>query len=96
MKIAVIHNFLDNIGGAEMVALTLACELNADLYTCVADRDRIAKMGFSLNVRTIGWIPRNAPLRQQMAYWRMRNLDLSGKYYFFIFSRFLLYLSAPS
>jgi len=33
MKIAILHNFLDNIGGAEIVALTLARELDADVYT---------------------------------------------------------------
>jgi hypothetical protein len=33
MKIAIFHNFLDNIGGAEIVTLILARELNADIYT---------------------------------------------------------------
>ena len=84
MKIAVVHNFLDNIGGAEMVTLQLAEHLKADVYACVVDYTRIKAMGFDINVNTIGWIPRNPPLRQQMAYWRMRRLNLSGRYDFFI------------
>ena len=37
---------MDNIGGAEIVCLTLARELNADLYTTNIDPDNIKKMGF--------------------------------------------------
>ena len=32
-KIAIFHNSLDNIGGAEIVDLILAREINADIYT---------------------------------------------------------------
>ena len=37
---------MDNIGGAEMVSLYLADRLGADLYSTVADREKIKKMGF--------------------------------------------------
>jgi len=47
MKIAIFHNFMDNIGGAEIVALTLARELEADIYTTNIDFLKIEKMGFS-------------------------------------------------
>jgi hypothetical protein len=33
MRIAIFHNFMDNIGGAEILSLTLARELKADIYT---------------------------------------------------------------
>ena len=39
MKLAIFHNFMDNIGGAEVVALTLARELNADIYTTNLDEN---------------------------------------------------------
>lgn len=77
MKIAVFHNFMDNIGGAERVGLTLARELNADLYSTVVNQQAIQKMGFNVNVRKIGWIPANAPFRQQLALHRFRNLKLN-------------------
>ena len=68
MKIAVLHNAMDNIGGAEIVGLTLARELNADLITTNIDYEKIEKMGFGdVNVKSIGKIPINAPFRQQAA-----------------------------
>ena len=84
MKIAIFHNYMDNIGGAERVGLTLARELKADMYSTVVNQDAINKMGFDIQVRKIGWLPINAPFRQQMALWRFRNLDLSKKYDYFI------------
>ncbi len=85
MKIAIFHNYLDNIGGAEMVALTLAKELKADLFTTNIDFEKIKKMGFSnLNIRSIGVIPINAPFRHQIALWKFRKLNLKGKYDFYI------------
>ena len=59
---------MDNIGGAEIVGLTLVRELNADFYTTNIDEDKIKKMGFSdIKLKSIGEIPINAPFRQQMA-----------------------------
>jgi len=85
MKIAIFHNFMDNIGGAEIVGLTLARELNADFYTTNIDEDKIKKMGFSdIKLISIGRIPVNPPYRQQMAMWRFRRLDLGKKYDFYI------------
>ena len=72
VKIAVFHNFLDNIGGAEMVSLTLARELNADIYTTNVDREKIEKMGFTdvtQRIFSVGKVPVNAPWRQQLALW---------------------------
>lgn len=87
MKYAIFHNFIDNIGGAEMVSLILARELGADIYTTNIDADKIVKMGFEdvlPRVFSVGKVPVNAPWRQQIALWRFRRLDLRGKYAFFI------------
>ncbi len=85
MKVAVFHNFMDNIGGAEMVGLTLANELKADFYSTNIDEEKIRKMGFKdTKVISIGKIPVNAPFRQQAALMRFRALDLRNKYDFFI------------
>ena len=87
MKIAIFHNYIDNIGGAEIVALTLARELKADLYTTNIDADKIVKMGFSdilPQIFSIGRLPKAAPFRQSLAFWKFRRLNLSGRYDFFI------------
>ncbi len=85
MKIAIFHNYLDNIGGAEIVDLILAKELKADIYTTNIDREKIKKMGFETdNIFSIGTIPINAPQKQEFAYWRFRNLNLGKKYDFYI------------
>ncbi|MCX6722006.1 MAG: glycosyltransferase [Candidatus Staskawiczbacteria bacterium] len=87
MKIAIFHNFLDNIGGAEIVGLILAREFNADVYTTNIDADKINKMGFGdvlPRIKSIGKIPVNAPFRQQFALWRFRFLNLKNKYDFYI------------
>ena len=85
MKLAVFHNYLDNIGGAEIVTLTLAKELNADIYTTNIDFDKIKKMGFeNLKIYSIGKVPINAPFRHQMALLKFRMLNLKNKYDFYI------------
>jgi glycosyltransferase involved in cell wall biosynthesis len=87
MKIAVFHNFLDNIGGAEIVGLTLARELNADVYTTNIDQEKIIKMGFGdvlPRIYSIGKVPINAPFKQQLALLRFRFLNLNNKYNFYI------------
>lgn len=85
MKIAIFHNYMDNIGGAEIVTLILARELKADIYTTNIAREKIEKMGFSAdNIYSIGKIPLNPPLRQEFAYWKFRKLNLGKKYDFYI------------
>ena len=74
-KIAIFHNYMDNIGGAEMVVLTLARELGADVYSPVANQDNIKKMGFDIEVTVVGdgTLPLNAPARQQSALRALRR-----------------------
>jgi glycosyltransferase involved in cell wall biosynthesis len=87
MKIAIFHNFLDNIGGAEIVSLTLARELNADIFTTNIDIEKIRLMGFEdvlPRIKSIGNVPLNAPFRQQMTLFRFRKLNLKKKYSFYI------------
>jgi len=89
MSIAIFQNYMDNIGGAEIVTLVLARELGADLYTTNINSEKIAKMGFSdvlPRIYSIGKLSKMAPFRQQLAFWRFRRLNLSGKYDFFIIS----------
>lgn len=86
-SIAIFHNFMDNIGGAELLSLTLARELNADFYSTNIDQEKINKLGFSqVRLISIGKVPINAPLRQQIALWRFSRLNLRGKYDQYIIS----------
>ncbi len=76
---------MDNIGGAEIVSLTLARELKADFYSTNIDKEKIKKMGFeNLNIISLGKIPINAPFRHQLAFWKFRRLNLKNKYDFYI------------
>ena len=87
MKIAIFHNYLDNIGGAEIVALALARELNADIYTTNIDKEKIIRMGFAdilPRIYSIGKIPINPPFRQQLALCKFSRLNLENKYDFYI------------
>ncbi|MBN1175313.1 glycosyltransferase [Candidatus Woesearchaeota archaeon] len=85
MRIAITHNFLDNIGGAEKVALTLARELKGDLYSTNVNQEMIRKMGYEEKVHSIGKVPRNAPFRQQLTLLRFRYVKFKQKYNCFIF-----------
>lgn len=81
MKVAILHNYMDNIGGAEIVTLTLAREFNADVYTTNIDKKYISKMGFSdvlPRIKSIGKVPINAPYRQQVSLLRFRFLKLKN------------------
>lgn len=78
---------MDNIGGAEIVVLALAQELEADIYTTNYSLEKIQKMGFDtskIKIYSIGKIPLNAPFRQQMALARFRHLNLKNKYDLYI------------
>jgi glycosyltransferase involved in cell wall biosynthesis len=89
MKTAIFHQALDNIGGAEIVTLTLARGLEADIYTTNINREKIIAFGFEdilPRLRSIGQIPVKAPFRQQLALRKFRSLDLSGQYDRFVIS----------
>jgi glycosyltransferase involved in cell wall biosynthesis len=89
MKIAIFHNFMDNIGGAEIVSLHFARHFKADLYTTNVDIEKIKKMGFEdvvPQIKSIGKIPRKSPFKQQLTFWKFRNLNLGKQYDFYIIS----------
>ncbi len=84
-KLAVFHNAMDAIGGAEIVALTLARELKAEFFSTNISRIKVDRMGFEdIDIQSIDTVPLNAPFRQQMVSHRFRKLALNGKYSFYI------------
>lgn len=84
MKVAILHNYLDNIGGAQVALFTLAAELEADVYSTAVNQKAIELMGFKQKVTSIGWIPTNAPWRHQAAVMRFARLNLTRNYDAFI------------
>jgi glycosyltransferase involved in cell wall biosynthesis len=80
-KIAILHPWMDSIGGAEKVALIMARRLSADIYTTCINKQAIVKMGFSdviPRIFSIGDVINSYPLRQDMCFLRFRFLRLSG------------------
>lgn len=76
MKIAIFHNAMDNIGGAEYVDLIMARELKADIFTTNIDKEKISKLGFNTdNIFSIGQVPINAPFRQEGIYYKFKNFN---------------------
>ncbi len=78
---------MDNIGGAERATLIMARELGADIYTTNINKEKIKKLGFSIeNIHSIGRVPTSPPYRQQMTQLRFRFAKLPKKYDLYIVS----------
>lgn len=89
IKIAVFHNFMDNIGGAEIVTLTIARAFNADIYTTNVNSEHVSQMGFDdvlPRIKSVGKVPIQAPFKHQLSFWKFRRLNLASSYDFFIIS----------
>jgi len=87
MKIAIFHNFLDNIGGAEIATLHMARGLGADIFTTNIDLGKVRTMGFTTDrIFSIGRVPTEVPFRHEATYWRFKRLNLGQRYDFYIIS----------
>jgi len=93
LKIAIFHDFFDQLGGAENIALQLAKELNADIITTISDVKKIEKLGFQeKNIIEMGLFSRKTPFKQFFTALKFWFCDYSKKYDFFIFNgRFSLF-----
>jgi glycosyltransferase involved in cell wall biosynthesis len=81
MKIAILHPFFDVIGGAEVLVLTLAKELDATIYTTNIDYTKIKKMGFDdVNIKSLGRVPNNPPFRHLLVLAKFRRLNFKNKF----------------
>lgn len=83
MKVAVLHNFIDCIGGGEKFAIRLAQELNADLYSCNVNDDVIKNIkdpNKPLKVINLGPLILKPPFKQISCYIKFNNLKLKEKY----------------
>src|SRR2546426_3934080 len=79
MKVAVLYDYLETVGGGERVALTLAKHLEADLITTEFDPALPGRAGFDrVRLRSLGRLVRGAPLKQLQAGWRVSCARLPG------------------
>ncbi len=87
MKIAIFHDYIGAIGGAEKLVLHLARELKADVITTDVDMNAVRMMGFEdVNIISLGKTIKFVPLKQISASMKFALCDFSKKYDFFIFS----------
>jgi len=89
MKVAIFHDFFDEIGGAEITLLVLAKALNATIVTTNIDKQKISELGFdSIKFVSLGGIPNVKYLKQFAAQLRFLFCDFSREFDFFIFGGF--------
>jgi glycosyltransferase involved in cell wall biosynthesis len=87
MKIAIFHDYIGAIGGAEKIVFTLARELGADVITTDVDMNAIKILGYEdVNIISLGKTIKMAPFKQISACMMFASCDFSSKYDFFIFS----------
>lgn len=79
MRVAVLYDYLETVGGGERVALALAKHLDADLITTEFDPTLPARAGSEgVRVRSLGGLVRGAPFKQLHASWRFSRSRLPG------------------
>ena len=85
VKLAVLHDFLETIGGGERVALTLAKHLGADLITTDFDPAILQRLDMAgVNVISLGPLARRPPLKQIDASWKFARARLDDYDFHFL------------
>ncbi len=84
MRVAVLYDYLETVGGGERVALTLAAGLGADLVTTALDPGLPKRAGFEgVRAASLGGLLRGPPMKQVHATLRFSRARLPG-YDFYI------------
>lgn len=77
MRVAVLYDFMDVVGGGERVALLLGTHLRAPVFTTSLDPQLPVRAGFpDADVRSVGAIPLRPPFRQIAATARFSRVRL--------------------
>ena len=85
VKLAVLYDFLETIGGGERVALTLSKHLGADLITTDFDPAILQRMDMAgVNVISLGPLARRPPLKQIDASWKFARARLDDYDFHFL------------
>ncbi len=95
MKIAILHDYFDEIGGAEITLCYMARGLDAAIFTTNTDRDTINKLGFAdVKIISIGRIPQIRHIKQLFAQLRFSFLKLEGFDLYIFGGYYSIYASA--
>ncbi|OLD90115.1 hypothetical protein AUG86_03775 [Euryarchaeota archaeon 13_1_20CM_4_64_14] len=79
MRLAIFHDYMETIGGAERLVLTLARHFDADLITTSYDPELPARAGFGdVNVISLGTLHPGPPFKQIDASWKFSRARFPG------------------
>ncbi|MAG18206.1 MAG: mannosyl transferase [Candidatus Diapherotrites archaeon] len=87
MRIAIFHDYLENIGGGEKLVLETAKNLNATVITTNVNKDAIKKLNFEkIKIIDLGKTPKNTFLRHFFISLKFFLSDFSKDFDYYIFS----------
>ena len=94
MKIVILHDYFDVIGGAEIVLLHLARGLDATIITTNIDREKIEELGFKdVRIKSIGRVSNIKHVKQMMTLIKFYFLKLKNFDFFIFGGCFSIYAS---
>lgn len=89
MRIAIMHDYFDEIGGAEITLLTLARALKATIITTNIDKKKISELGYDdIEFISIRKVPSIKYIKQIVTKYRFFMCDNFSMFDFFIFGGF--------
>ncbi|MDD5454642.1 MAG: glycosyltransferase [Candidatus Ratteibacteria bacterium] len=89
MKIAIFHDYFDEVGGAEITFLILARALEATIITTNIDRGKISELGYGdVKIISAGKVLPVKYFKQMMSKYRFFLYNCSSQFDFFIFGGF--------
>ncbi|MBD3262728.1 MAG: glycosyltransferase [Candidatus Altiarchaeales archaeon] len=78
-KTAILHDYMDELGGAEISLLTLAQQLSIPIYTTNVDKTRIKQLGYGdVEINSIGAVSCSKHLKQIQTQLLFHRLKLEG------------------
>ena len=85
VKVAILYDYLQTVGGGERVVLTLAKHLPGDIITTAFDEDLPSRAGFpGVHVISLGDILLQPPLKQIHASWKFARARLNEYDFYFL------------
>src|SRR5256885_13762987 len=92
MKLAVLYDFLETVGGGERVALPPAGRAGADLIAASADPTLSSRTGFpGANVINLGQLRPRPPLKQIDAAWKFSRARFPNYDFYVILGNWAVY-----
>ncbi len=94
MKIAIFHDYFDEIGGAEITLLYMARGFNATIFTTNINRNKIREMGFSdIRIKSVGSVLNIKYLKQILTQLRFSFIKIAGYGLYILGGSYSIYAS---